>query len=273
MSGEANHHYLESSLYLGPATIEGYEMYDVGWYPAIIPGDNLIIGELYQVPEKDMSYIDMLEGECSLYLKKCEIVTDAEGKTTFTLVYVYMKDCSKFKRISSWKEYVWYVSYGSNMLKERFMHYIEGGYFENCYREPCDDSTPPVAVITLEIPYDMYFGNESISWNGGGVSFIDTTKKGKALAVAYLISRDQFEHIISQENSGRYPQDGYNWYENIIDLGMMDGFEVKTITNRILRPYNDPCNAYWDTLVKGIKENWPQMSDEDIKSYLINCIR
>ena len=54
---------------------------------------------------------------------------------------------------------------------------------------------------------------------------------------------------------------------------MMDGFEVKTITNRILRPYNDPCNAYWDTLVKGIKENWPQMSDEDIKSYLINCIR
>lgn len=28
------------------------------------------------------------------------------------------------------KEYVWYASYGSNMLYERFMHYIKGGYCE-----------------------------------------------------------------------------------------------------------------------------------------------
>lgn len=185
MSGEGNHRYLEDSKCLGLATIEGYDMYNVGWYPAIIPGDNLIIGELYQVPIEDIPSIDMLEGEGSLYAKTCETVTDAEGKTTFALVYVYLRDCSNLNRISAWKEYVWYVSYGSNMLYERFLHYIKGGSFRGSrYRRPCADQSLPLAVKTVEIPYDMYFGNESGSWRGGGVSFLDVTQKGKALGVA-----------------------------------------------------------------------------------------
>ena len=274
MNGESNHHYLQNSTFLGTATINGYQMYDVGWYPAIIKGDNLIIGELYQVRKDDMPAIDMLEGEGTLYIKKCERVTDSKGNTTFAFVYVYNEDVSDLKKISSWKDYVWYVSYGSNMLKERFMHYIEGGSYEGSrYREPCDDTSLPVAIKSVEIPYDMYFGNYSGSWNGAGVSFLDTTKKGKALGVAYLITKEQFNHVAAQENSGRYPNGEGEWYEDIIDLGEMDGFEVKTITNNILRPYNEPCNKYWFVLVRGIKENWPDMSDEDIKDYLINCIR
>lgn len=274
MNGEANHHYLQNSTYLGKYTIKGYDMYDVGWYPAIIPGDNLIIGELYQVPIDDMSSIDMLEGEGDLYIKKCETVTDEEGKSTFALVYVYIKDVSKLKKIPAWKEYVWYVSYGSNMLKERLVCYINGGSYESSrYRQVCKDTTPPVSTRTVEIPYDMYFGNNSGSWHDGGVSFLDTTKKGHALGVAYLITKEQFNHVVAQENCGRYPQEGYNWYENIIDLGKMDGIEIKTITNNILRPYNEPCLEYLEILFEGIKENWPNMADEDIDDYLNNCIR
>ena len=34
---------------------------------------------------------------------------------------------SGLERIASWKDdYVWYVSYGSNMLRERFLCYIKG---------------------------------------------------------------------------------------------------------------------------------------------------
>ena len=275
MKGETNHHYLENSTFLGMATIEGYEMYNVGRYPAIIDGDGIIIGELYQVPNIDMPSIDMLEGEGSLYIKRCETVTDSKGKSSFAFIYVYNRDCSDLERISVWnREYVWYVSYGSNMLKERFMCYIKGGSFEGSrYRQAFSDATPPLAVKTFEIPYDMYFGNTSGSWQDCGVSFLDLSKKGHALGVAYLITKDQFRHVCAEENGGRAPEEGYSWYEDIIDLGVMDGFEVKTITNRNLRPYKEPCLEYRETLIRGIEENWPDMFIRDIKDYIDGCIR
>ena len=103
MNGEVNHYYLQNSTFIGHAVLKGYDMYNVGAYPAIISGNNLIIGEIYQVPIEDMDSIDMLEGEGTLYLKKCETITDVEGKSTFALVYVYMGDVSNFEKISSWK--------------------------------------------------------------------------------------------------------------------------------------------------------------------------
>ena len=274
MNGESNHHYLKSSECLGPAVLEGYDMYDVGWYPAIVPGNGHAIGELYRVPIEDVPSIDRLEGEGTLYAKRCETVTDCEGNKSFALVYVYLRDVSSLERIPAWKDYVWYVSYGSNMLRERFLCYIRGGSFEGSrYRQACSDASLPAAVKAVEIPYDMYFGNNSGSWENGGVSFLDTKENGNALGVAYLITRQQFEHVAAQENGGRPPHEGYGWYESVIHLGKMDGFEVKTITNTNLRPYNEPCDAYLDTLSKGIRENWPDKSDEEIRDYLASCKR
>ena len=270
MKGETNHDFLQNATFLDKTVIEGYDMYKVGWYPAIIDGEGLAIGEVYSVPVEDMASIDSLEGEGSLYEKRCVRIT-VNGVPDFAFVYVYLGDCSDLVKIPSWREHVWYVSYGSNMLGERFMRYIKGGSYEgSAYREPCKDMSPPAAVKTLEIPFDMYFGNLS-SW-GGGVSFLDTTEKGKSLGVAYLITREQFEHVSCEENGGRCPGEG-EWYEDIIDLEPIDGIEVKTITNNDLRPYNEPSQRYLDTLFEGIKENWPEMSDNDIWSYLANCMR
>lgn len=275
MKGETNHHYLENSICLGPAVIEGYDMYNVGWYPAITTGDNMIVGELYQVPKEDMFAIDMLEGEGHLYIKKCETITIDGGKTALAFVYIYMKDCSNLERIPAWKrDYVWYVSYGSNMLKERFLCYIKGGSYEgSAHRKPCRDTTPPLAVKTVELPYDMYFGNISRSWEYRGVSFIDTSKKGHALGVAYLITKEQLEHVSTEENGGTRPEESNGWYTDVIDLDTMNGFEVKTITNDNLRQYNEPSSSYLNTLHNGIRENWPSMSDQEIDDYLKNCIR
>ena len=68
--------------------------------------------------------------------------------------------------------------------------------------------------------------------------------------------------------------DGYgNWYEDINTLGEMDGFEMVTITNNELRPYEKPCEEYLNTLKRGIRQNWSEMSEEEIDSYLESCDR
>ncbi|WP_458403772.1 gamma-glutamylcyclotransferase family protein [Methanobrevibacter sp.] len=275
MNGQANHGFLENSEFLGNAAVEGYDMYDVGWYPAIVPGDGVIHGELYRVSTDAMPSIDSLEGEGTLYAKKYENVVYGNGKTARALVYVYLEDVSGLQKIPAWKgKYVWYVSYGSNMLEERFLRYIKGGsYGASRKHPPCEDTSSPIDVRAFEIPYDMYFGNISGSWSGSGVSFLDVTKDGSALGVAYLITRKQFEHIAARENGGREPSPDGAWYEDIIDLGEMDGIEVKTITNRNLRPYNEPVLEYLGVLFKGIRQNWPEMSDAEIEDYLTSCIR
>lgn len=171
------------------------------------------------------------------------------------------------------REYVWYASYGSNMLRERFLCYIKGGRFPGGGRDnpPCRDTSDPIAVSAYEIPYDMYFGNRSGVWEGKGVSFIDITQPGHALSVAYLITREQFDHVAEQENAGIKPELNPNWYNTVLYLGTFEGHEVYTITNDSVREHNAPSETYLDTLAKGIAENYTEMSGEEIREYLEKC--
>ena len=172
-------------------------------------------------------------------------------------------------------DYVWYVSYGSNMLKKRFMCYIKGGSFEagGAEHEACENLTEPLDIRACEIPYDMYYGNKSGSWGGKGVSFLDITKEGAAKGVAYLITREQFDHVACQENGGCRREYSHGWYNTVVSLGTMDGCDIVTITNDELREYNEPAEAYVDTLKRGLRENIADMSDEMIGEYLMSCNR
>ena len=170
-------------------------------------------------------------------------------------------------------DYVWYLSYGSNMLYDRFMHYIRGGSFVKggaCH-EPCRDQSEPIDKSNYEIPYDMYYANESEPWGGMGVSFIDTSKPGRALGVAYLVTREQYWHVVIQENRGKRPEDNPHWYDKVVSLGDFRGHEVMTFTNHDRLPSNEPSEAYLDTLALGLRENYPEMSDEEIRDYLESC--
>ncbi|MBQ4468198.1 MAG: CDP-alcohol phosphatidyltransferase family protein [Firmicutes bacterium] len=174
---------------------------------------------------------------------------------------------------TAYTDYVWYLSYGSNMLYDRFMHYIRGGSFVNggaCH-EPCRDQSEPIDKSNYEIPYDMYYANESGPWGGMGVSFIDTSKPGRALGVAYLVTREQYWHVVIQENNGKRPEDNPHWYDKVVSLGDFRGHEVMTFTNHDRLPSNEPSEAYLDTLARGLRENYPEMSDEEIRDYLESC--
>lgn len=106
-------------------------------------------------------------------------------------------------------DYVWYLSYGSNMLENRFLCYIKGETFlGNGYKEEgCKDTSLPIKSKSLMISNDLYFAKSSPRWSGGGVAFIKfnpdkTFNEGikKTYAKMYLITKDQFEDVVKQEN-------------------------------------------------------------------------
>lgn len=165
------------------------------------------------------------------------------------------------------KEYVWYASYGSNMLYERFMYYIKGGYYElnNKSYLGCKDKTLPKADKSVMIPYKMYFGNQSASWGNGGVSFLDLNTLGKSLGRMYLITREQFDDIHDQEGKHK------NWYNEICELGEFEEYKILTFTNKTMREACMPLDSYLDVVKPGMKETYPGLSDDEINEYLVDC--
>ena len=96
--------------------------------------------------------------------------------------------------------HVWYVSYGSNMARDRLACYLQGG------RPPgakvtypgARDAALPRAEAGIELPGTIYFAGESKVW-GGGMAFYDHSVPGPTPAKAYLITAEQFADVAAQE--------------------------------------------------------------------------
>src|SRR4051812_38700552 len=104
---------------------------------------------------------------------------------------------------------VWYASYGSNILTDRFRCYIAGGQPLGSQRtyEGCRDTSVPRADKPTTINHELYFSKNSPVWDNGGVGFIsiqpDKTKT--TFARMYLITEQQLTDVAKQEtNSNNY---------------------------------------------------------------------
>ena len=186
-------------------------------------------------------------------------------------------------------EYVWYASYGSNLLRERFMCYIKGGRPEGTTTtyKGCSNKEPPIVDKRITIPHELYFAKESKTWENKGVAFIRSTKDSdaKTLGRMYLITREQFTQVVRQEN-GRDPEhksiqidfestvnNGESlipircWYSRIIYLGDADNEQIFTFTAKREEDKIEPGMKYLSMIKKGLKETYG-MSDEEISVYL-----
>lgn len=167
-------------------------------------------------------------------------------------------------------KYVWYASYGSNLNKERFLCYIKGGlcHYNGRSYKGCFDKSAPIEDRPIIIPHQMYFGNNSGSWGGKGVAFIDPqrTSEVSTLGRMYLITEEQFDEVQEQEGPSPY------WYGQLIDLGTADGYKIQTFTSGEIRPANAPSEVYLQAVSDGIKEAYPYMEDSDIHKYLCQCM-
>jgi hypothetical protein len=145
---------------------------------------------------------------------------------------------------------VWYASYGSNLHRDRFMNYIEGGSPEGSTRvyAGCADKTPPEGDIPIRFAGARpHFALTSRVWRGG-IAFIDAQKgeSAQGLGRAYDVSISQFDDVVAQENGldAKYSSPvplkealtegrsviGNGSYETILHIGDYEGAPVLTFT-------------------------------------------
>ncbi|WP_225826803.1 histone deacetylase [Streptomyces naphthomycinicus] len=185
-------------------------------------------------------------------------------------------------------ERVWYTSYGSNVHLDRLAAYIKGGRLPGAAREHpgCRNPAMPDRSIPVELTGAMYFATESPVW-GGGRAFYDPRADGRVLAMAHLVTSDQFADIAAQEmyrgpgtdldladvlRRGRAVL-GEGRYETLVCAGQVDGLPVLTFT----APWgmNDvrwvpPSAAYIRFLAAGLLSAgaW---DEEAVASYVAAC--
>ncbi|MBU9713132.1 hypothetical protein [Evansella tamaricis] len=184
--------------------------------------------------------------------------------------------------------YVWYASYGSNMNKQRFLCYIQGGTPKGSDKAEtgCRDHSLPVDEKAYVMNYQMVFAKKSKRWQDQGVAFIGLKKDEdiRTYSNMYLITEEQFIDVVSQENHGiedlilnlgEVRQLGSkvfrdSWYGNIVYLGEDAGYPIFTFTHPEELEYVEirkPSPAYLKTIINGLKNDL-DLSDGEIFTYI-----
>ncbi|MFC4322859.1 hypothetical protein [Litchfieldia salsa] len=184
---------------------------------------------------------------------------------------------------------VWYASYGSNLDRNRFLCYIEGGTPTGSSKKEvgCRDKTHPLMEKEIIIPHTLYFAKNADRWNNGGVAFIGhgINNEENTLGRMYLITDEQFKDLVCQENnqisihmdleevikeqSSTFRK---SWYGHIVYLGEQDQHPIFTFTSYWdLREvcYQIPSDEYLSTIIRGIKSTY-KISDEDLLTYIMS---
>jgi gamma-glutamylaminecyclotransferase len=87
LSGEPNHRVLRGARRVGEArTAARFALHDLGAYPAMIDGGaRAIAGEVYEVDEKTLARLDVLEGHPRYYRRAAITLADGSFAETYLL--------------------------------------------------------------------------------------------------------------------------------------------------------------------------------------------
>jgi hypothetical protein len=167
---------------------------------------------------------------------------------------------------------VWYVAYGSNLLWSRFRCYLEGGSPAGSrHTNPgARDPSEPVSMKPVEIPGPVLFAGDFAGWGGGGVAFFDPTAVGVTAGKAHLITLEQLNDVVAQENGfptgadfgldsvlsgGELTIPGAR-YEAVVNVGTLETRPMLTLTSRATDlTRTAPSAAYLWTIAAGLRES------------------
>ena len=184
------------------------------------------------------------------------------------------------------EKYLWYLSYGSNLSRDRFMCYIEGGKPKNSSKieKGCVDKTPPKDDRSHIINHALYFARRSKKWNNGGSCILSIKfDKGKiTYGRKFLIKVNQFLDIVGQNNNVENIQIDFDEIikngsksinnslsGNILYLGDEDNYPIFTFTSHFDETeYVKPDILYLATIGAGVKDTF-KMTVEQVTDYFM----
>ncbi len=107
----------DRAVLVGEATISG-DLYDVGWFPALVPttGERRVTGEVWEIPdwsvESTISLLDRIEGyregdPFSMYVRRPVNALLADGREVVAETYEWNGSTADMARIvgGSWRSY------------------------------------------------------------------------------------------------------------------------------------------------------------------------
>jgi hypothetical protein len=182
-------------------------------------------------------------------------------------------------------ELVWYAAYGSNLSRERFEIYLDGGRPRGSTHDypGCRDATRPRLDLAREIEAELVFGGTSQTWGGGVAFVVPGGPDGEHLTKArlYLLTLEQIADVVAQENwldpgtvvlaeetlTGPTELEGGHMYGTILPLTPHDERPVLTVTQPSDTAAAAPSRAYLRHIADGLREAHA-MSGADIAEYL-----
>ncbi|MCZ4520901.1 hypothetical protein O4220_20515 [Rhodococcus ruber] len=190
---------------------------------------------------------------------------------------------------------LWYVSYGSNLLRERFHTYLTGSDESSEFgaHPPAPTASLPAEQRWLWIDHALYFAGISRRWTGAS-AFVSTAVDGpnRSVAHGYLIERAQFAHLAAVENVvasidvgqtetlaiGQWSQlavdrKGESFrgkYDALLRLPDIDGIPAFTLTSSIVREPGEPSSRYLSTIRRGLLS---ATIDLDVDAYLGEAVQ
>ncbi len=259
--------------FMGKAILKDYAMYSLGSYPGIASKNGeWVEWELYIIRGSDFSRLDEYEGEGYLYRRELVTVECSSGpRQAWAYVYLDIPERNVMREpwINNDEDVIWYAGYGSNLSKKRFLCYVEGGCCEaNGKNYPGCTHKQLISDIDDHAWFSgqMFFGNESGTWNGKGVAFYDPNASGRTYMRMFKVTRQQLKEIQKQEGPSRM------WYGKIQALGIhADGCPIYTLTSETRRPANAPDKTYLSLIIRAlIEENG--FTENEANNYIAMCL-
>lgn len=67
---QGNSHWMTNAQWLGDMQIEGYELYSLGHYPGVIPGEGTVYCEVYRIDATTLGELDALRTKAGEYKRQ-----------------------------------------------------------------------------------------------------------------------------------------------------------------------------------------------------------
>jgi hypothetical protein len=184
---------------------------------------------------------------------------------------------------------VWYAGYGSNLLRQRFDLYINGGKPAGATKEytGCRDKSAPRGDKQITLQSELYFADRSTAWDAAVAFIRSDDPHATTYGRMYLITYGQFNDVFRQENGKRVPGDsivppyeqltsaaewqihGIRLYGRMMKVGMQGEHPILTFSaTRNDFAIGAPSEAYIKMIVSGLEETYPCMRKSEILEYL-----